>query len=202
MIWGNKMDKNNTDCSNKLEYIYKAMDDTSNTIRALDAKINYIFVETGIVFALLAVVFNEIFKFYKDNSSKPYISGAIFLLLIAYIVCILISIYNGYITLYPKNNPQDKVNNENINVKNLWYLLNDDKNDLLKMTLKDYNDKLKSMSEDDILTSVSFELMKLSYIRNIKLKTSNRCINYFYISVAIFCVVMIILFVHYFIVNI
>lgn len=191
------MDKDR-DLSNKLEYIYKAMDDTSSTIRALDAKINYIFVATGIVFALLAGVFDKILTVYKDNSSRPYVSGVIFLLLSAYIVFMFISIYKGYITLYPKNNPQDKVYHENSDVKNLWYLLNDNKNNSLKMTLKDYNDELKSMSEDDILTSILFELMKLSYIRNIKLKTSNSCINCFYISTAVFSFIMIILFLYYF----
>lgn len=181
----------------RLEFIYKAMEDTTNTIRALDAKINYIFVAIGLVFALMGIVFQKVLDVYNFYKSVPWISGTLLLLLATYAFTTIISVWFGYKTLIPKNKPEEHLDCSHVSPNKLWYLVNN-KSDILSIPLKDYYDKITTLSINDLILSSSFELMKSSYIRNIKLQNSKKSIFSFIISIFAFTAVIIILFLHYF----
>lgn len=184
----------------RMEFIYKAIEDTTNTIRALDTKINYIFVAIGLVFALMGVVFQKILDVYACYIAMPWISGALLFLLIIYAVMTIRSFWFGYKTLSPKNNPEEHVDCSNVSPNKLWYLVNNE-DGKISISLKNYYEKIKTLSTDDLLLSSSFELMKSSYIRNIKLQNSKKSIFSFVISIVAFTGVVIVVFLHYFILS-
>ncbi|MRY42632.1 hypothetical protein [Clostridium beijerinckii] len=184
----------------RLEFIYKAIEDTTNTIRALDTKINYVFVAIGLVFALMGVVFQRVLDVYDLYKAVPWISGTLLLLLIIYAFTTVISVWFGYKTLIPKNNPEEHVDCSDVSPNKLWYLVNNKKG-IISISLKDYYDKMENLSISDLVLASSFELLKASYIRNIKLENSKKSIFNFIISVFAFTGVIIILFLHYFILK-
>lgn len=184
----------------RLEFIYKAIEDATNTIRALDTKINYIFVAIGLVFALMGVVFQRVLDVYDLYKSVPWISGTLLLLLTIYAFTTVISVWFGYKTLSPKNNPEEHVDCSDVSPNKLWYLVNNKKG-IISISLKDYSEKIRTLPINDLILSSSFELMKSSYIRNIKLQNSKKSIFSFIVSVFAFTGVIIILFLHYFILK-
>lgn len=111
------------DNEKRLEFIYKAIEDTTNTIRALDTKINYIFVAIGVVFALMGVVFQRVLDVYDLYKSVPWMSGTLLLLLIIYALATIISVWFGYKTLSPKDNPEEHVDFSDVSPSKLWYLV-------------------------------------------------------------------------------
>ena len=129
----------------KLEFIYNAMNDARDTIRALDNKVSYIFAAIGIVFALIGIVFNKILKVYNHFKGTPAISGVIFISLIIYIGATIFSAFFGYKTLNPKVNPDNHLHLDGIVPHKLWYLISDNKNNVI-MPLTDYCQKINDFS--------------------------------------------------------
>lgn len=185
----------------RLEFIYKAIEDTTNTIRALDSKISYIFAAIGLIFALLGVVFERVLEVYNVFKSVSWKSGILLSLLIIYAITTILSVWFGYKTLNPKDNPEKHVDCTGVSPNKLWYLVNN-KEGKISILLKDYYEKIKTLPINDLILSSSFELMKSSYIRNSKLQNSRRSIFSFILSILAFTGVIIILFLYYFILKV
>jgi len=180
-----------------LEFIYKAVEDTANTIRALDAKINYLLVAISLNFALMGLIFQKILDIYNYYKSVPLMSGTLLVMLITYTVTTTRCVFFSYKTLSPKDNPEDHVDITNVSPNKLWYLNN--KDGKISISLNDYYNIIKNLNTDELILSSSFELMKLSYIRNVKLQYVNKSVSNLMMSLAAFLVIIILVFLQYFI---
>ncbi|MEY7999427.1 hypothetical protein AB8U03_04305 [Clostridium sp. Mt-5] len=185
--------------SDNLNFVYKAIDDTCNTIRALDVKIYYIFVTMGLVFGLIGVTFDKILQFYNQYKYIPIIDGSLLLLIIVYGTMTARAIWYGYRTLAPENNPLEHIDYGDIKPNQLWYLTNNEKGKI-SIPLDEYYKKISCLGINDLLLSASFELMKLSFMRNTKLNYVNKSIFNFMVSLFSFIIILAFVFIYNFII--
>ena len=186
----------NIDFNTKKEFIYKAIEDATNTLRFIDTKVGAILVAAGLVTSLFVNFGSNIYKIYSYYKNIPLHSSIIGLSVIAYFVFLSLSLYYGFRTLKAANNPMHNVNNDGYNGTNLWYLLNASDNKI-SISVNRYNDDLDSIEEDSFIKMLSLELMKVSAIRNIKIKNVNSTFLWFKLSLApIFIIIAYILFHH------
>jgi hypothetical protein len=156
----------------KREFLYKAIDDAQHLIQYTESK-------TGFAIILLSGIITGIFVQIKDFLSDNN-SWLIWVLFALICFCLIIAIWIIILIIRPIRCP---INNISIQEKhipsNSYYVFNNDYNTRLfpffnskKFKLKtayiDYYDNLKEMDKSTIKKVLSVELLKLSYIRNIK----------------------------------
>ncbi|MDD4594833.1 MAG: hypothetical protein PHY33_06955 [Methanobacteriaceae archaeon] len=157
--------------NNKLDLIYKAMDDATNTIRFIDTKVASVFVILGILIALFISICENVLTVYSDIILPAY-SDLLKLSIIIYLISTIISVYYGFKTLDASNNPNKYINNDCYKGKNLWYL-DSNSDSKMRISVMDYIIEIDKLNETDLIQLVSVEFMKVSVIRNIKIKNIN-----------------------------
>lgn len=183
------MEGNNTtgnDCFEfKKEIVYKAIEDAGNTIRFLDTKVGGVFVVIGLIITFLGAVKDCVYDVFLHFRGTPFHFWLIIVALTAFSVTTIISVVFGFRAIRPKDNPIEHVDVEEDTkkeLKSLWYLGVDKKTKMVVPSLEQYVKKIDLLSQSDLLREISVELMKLSYIRNMKYIKSDKCIAYFKFS--------------------
>lgn len=180
----------------KLDFIYKAIEDAQRIIKFTDAKAGAII---GAWVAILGVIYNidlineinsSLFNIFIRNQKLDYF--IILILSIFAIIYIIKSIWLSFTALNPKSSPTEHVDyNLDNGPMNLFYLssfkpdfksknLYFDSNNLkLGKSASDFHEQINQCNEDDLITELIYELQKLSYIRNMKIKRVNTSIENF-----------------------
>lgn len=202
------MDNKGNEEDNLFEYrkdfIYKAIEDTTNTIRFLDTKVGAVFLVISVVLASLVGLkdsISESFIYFKDY----IIHFFIFVVAISlFSFKIIISIYYGFIAIYSKDNPKEHIDTTEIKNKNmlsLWYLLVDNKTKMVNPSMKIYLNNIKSLNKNDLIEQIAIEHFKLSYIRHFKLENSNKCIKFFRLALIPLILILLYIMFYYLIPN-
>lgn len=160
----------------KSEYLYKAIEDTTNTIRFLDTKVGAVFVGISICLTLIQISLGSIQNLYNSMKQNTIVGGFLIFMFVLYSILVILSLFYSFKTIRPKG--YVNIQTENCTFNQLWYIGNEvvNKNQVF---LLEYYDRLKNMSRKDCTLSILAELLKLSSIRNIKLQNSNLSIMFF-----------------------
>ncbi|MBM7872024.1 hypothetical protein JOC70_003572 [Clostridium pascui] len=183
------MDDNKLSFDEKKEFIYKALDDATNTLRFIDTKVAAIFVVIGIYFTILSSLSDKIYQIYKLYSGVPFQSVIIGVITCITVVAAAISVYYGFRTLHAKHNPMNYVSLEGEGCKELWYLVNGN-DGKITISLRSYQNDINSITEEEFLKIITLELMKVSGIRNIKILNSNKSMKFLGISLYSFTILI------------
>jgi len=170
------------DFKDKTDFIYKAMEDTTNTIRFIDTKVASIFVVLGVLTSLFIFLGERIITVYNYYKFAPIHSTLIGLSVLMYFISSIMSIFFGFKTINIVDNSCDYINNDEHDDKNLWYLLIGCDN-RVSISVKEYLKEINRLDEDSLVKSISIEFMKVSAIRNIKMKNIKKSIKWFEFSI-------------------
>jgi hypothetical protein len=160
--------------SQKINFLYQSIADTQGTIRAIDVKTGFLFV---IIFLPLSELKNiiEICKVLFEASSLYYLGLSSFLLWFLSVITLFrctVSISN------PKDHIEGNVPDGTFFTSSLYTLSFIDNfiNFPIKsnVSVEEYTNKLPQ-NEKCIIEELSFEKMKLAYIRDVKIKRSSFC---------------------------
>ena len=171
----------------KFDFLYKAIDDTQNTIRFSDTKaLAVIGFWTLIINTVISTRADWLALIDKlDNFNKSIF--VIFALLI--IGCFLRSIWLAYLTLVPMISPKSQVSYDGVETKDIFFLHQTTPNlkgkylynnyEDLKLTSKvsNYLEEINGSSENDLVCELVSELHKVSLIRGYKVQRVNFAIK-------------------------
>jgi hypothetical protein len=172
------MESCNTD--KKIEFLYAAIDSSQRLIKFTDTKTA---AAIAIISAMVADLLNRLGGTFEKIVEYSSLLGCLFNVTFLILVLLLISciIIAGRI-IKPTNNPTENLNidSEDIeSVKNMYYIykskyaswnhmfFNSDKHKL-DIKFKDYCDKINELDPNKIIKVLSFEILKVSFIRSIK----------------------------------
>lgn len=187
----------NDNFSYKSEFIYKAIEDATNTIRFLDTKVGAVFVGISICLTIIQATANSLQSIFMSFKQIASIHIFLIVLFLCYISFAILSLIFGFKALKPAIKEIHTIDTTNCNYTKLWYI-NDSKNNSL--SLSEYYKSLKLMSRKECFQSILYELLKLSTIRNVKLKNSNLSIMFFIWSLLPLIIVYIIIFIKTFVI--
>lgn len=179
------MDKKISNMENKISFLTTALADAQELIRFLDAK-------TGITITIIAAYFVAIFSCIdKIVQFYSYYSFWVWLTLIIFISFLLLSIWVVVSIIKPTNNPVKNITIEEQNIPKLKFHLSPNKyssnwfypfcnlgKSKLSENFENYLNTIDSSSDKEIVYSLSLELFKTSYIRNIKSDRLNILIKF------------------------
>jgi hypothetical protein len=185
------------DDKNKLEFLYKAIDDTQNTIRFTDTKAGVVIAFWTLVMNILIRTKNEWYNFLfgLENKSEQFL---IAIFIIALIFFFLKSVWLSYLTLVPRINPNNQINTKDFDAQGLFflaettpeikgkYLYGNYKKLQIRESAKDYHDKISMLDNISIEKELVLELQKISLIRNVKIARASSAITaviYFLITI-------------------
>ncbi|MFC5649019.1 hypothetical protein ACFPYJ_07725 [Paenibacillus solisilvae] len=189
---------NNENNVNSIEILYKALEDTQNTIRFTDTKAGGVLVLSGVLAAFLSTISKDYLKYLKNllDLSNTHHWGNFFhfislLIFSAASVLLITAVYLALKSISPKSGPIDSIQYDMPSrVPNLFYLfeLSPAVNILNVFTDKAGYFKLRDktsmlltavngLSKEDIKTLLIFELQKVSYIRELKMQRVKRSIH-------------------------
>ncbi|MDI9312725.1 MAG: hypothetical protein QM535_21125 [Limnohabitans sp.] len=159
----------------KIEFLYSAITDAQELIRFIDTK-------TGITITIIAAYVVAIFSCIENIVQfYSYYSFWFWLTLIIFIVFLLLSIWVIVRIIRPTNNPVENITIEEKNIPSLKFYLSPNKYSSnwfypfcnskrfkLSENFENYLKTVDNSSDTEIVSSLTFELFKTSYIRNIK----------------------------------
>lgn len=168
-------DEEQFNAEKRIEFLTTAISDAQELIRFTDTKTAFIFT---ILSAYVVAFFNSIEKFIKypcDYSCWFWIFALLYILLM--IVCVIVTVR----IIKPTNNPVDNINFENTPKPTLNFFLatndyskggyapvHNSKHYKLTESFKDYSKEINAATDSKIIDSLTLELLKVSFIRNIK----------------------------------
>lgn len=173
------MSEENKDEKYKLEFLYKAFDDTSNTIRFADTKAGFVIAFWTLVLNALIRTKGDVQKFWVNIGDK---SEQILLLLfiVVMIIFCLRSVWLSYLTLVPRISPKTQINTEGFDVQGLFfqtknafkidgnYLYGNTENIVVKESAKSFHERISKLDNESIEKELVFELQKITLIRTLK----------------------------------
>lgn len=180
--------ENEQHSKSRLDFLYKAIDDAQQIIRFTDAKAGAVI---GFWTLLITLSFRSYSDFYLifsslDSSVDKWIV-LLFVFILSYFFCS--SLLMAYLTLVPKINPKEHIKSGSINIKEMFFLwettpaisgkyLYSHQDELkLKVSIEDYHKIFSSFNSSDLEDSLIMELLKVSFIRNLKLTRTNAAIT-------------------------
>jgi hypothetical protein len=196
----------------KKELVYKAIEDTTNTIRFLDTKIAAVFVFMGLIFAFIASIGGNIYSAIINLKHLNVIYDGTLVILALYILLTLISVIYGFLAVNAIDNPTDHVktnSKEGKDIPAVWYLCTNKElncktkrtTDMVTTSIEDYTQKIKTITQNQLIETISLEHLKVSYIREMKLKRTNKSIEFFMTSLIPLSVIMSYVVYYYFFVK-
>lgn len=170
------------DNEQKLNFLYNAIQDTQETIRFTDAKSGTIFVlGTAFITAIVTLVDKYINLFNNQIGISRWILiiGALL-----FGVCLFVSLYLSLKSINPSNNPNEHIEFGDVDceVKVNYYLtgLNPSmrfrdyicecKDSKFSTSVEQYFNSISKVGFEDLLLSLTYEFIKLSYIKEKKYK--------------------------------
>jgi hypothetical protein len=162
---------------NILTFMYQAIADTQSVIRSIDTKLGFILVLNLIPITNIGKIYFKIHNTFFNEHDYCMLLLKIIISIIC-IACWIIACLCTYRGISAIDNPKDHIRSVN-DVSGYFYSSNLYKTNLLdalfnrkkltsERTLPEYLNQ-RPLTTIDILKELSFEKMKLAYIRNIKL---------------------------------
>lgn len=160
---------------NQIDFLKTAISDAQELIRFTDSKTAIVITILGAYVVAFFTVIDKIIKYFSDYSVWFW------LFLILFVVLLVISVLVTTRIIKPTNNPVKniKLGNEQLpslkfflalnkySKNEIFYLKNSDEFKLSE-SFETYFGQIKTTSDEDIIKSLTLELFKVSYIRNIK----------------------------------
>lgn len=179
------------------EFVQSAIDNATQMITLVDAKVGALIALYGLIIAGIIEVREEI----ANSLISTYENCmCLFVALISAIsisfVLLCISLIFAIKTVMPTINPSENIIHRNFADKQMWYVMLSSDKKHLEYSLDDYNRKLLMKNERFCLKCLEYEMLKLSYIRNVKnnfFKISFKCFSYFLISIVVISIPVIII---------
>lgn len=158
---------------NPKDFLLEAIKDSQNTIRAVDTK-------GSIIFGFEAVVFGVVVSKLTDSAIICPIQR---IELIAFLIVSLISIYFIILAIFPFDNPSEYVREGDKVPKNIFYISGLAPKPRffhwwrprlcqkfkVEKSINDVQKSLNTFSKENYQTELSYELLKLSFIRTAKI---------------------------------
>lgn len=171
----------------KLDFLYKAIDDTQNIIRFSDTK-------AIAVVGFWTLIINTVIRTKEDwlsiiDQLNDFNRIVLMIFMVMIVICFMKSIWLAYLTLVPMINPKDQIDQNGINTKDIFflhkttpdikgrYLYNNSSDLKLTSNLSGYINDINSTSEKDLVTELVSELHKVSLIRVYKFHRVNIAIK-------------------------
>jgi len=161
------------DFNQKIEFLYKSIEDTQSTIRAVDIKVGFMFV---VIFLPITAMSNIL----TVGNGLITISHCYWWIITLITVLWGISLYLLFKTIVSISNPSERIDGEKPN--GMFYgasLFSLSKADCFfnlpiksAKNITDYANKMPT-SEEELYKELIFEKMKLIYIRDIKIHRSS-----------------------------
>lgn len=189
--------RSNTPQDYHKEFVQSAIDNATQMITLVDAKVGVLIALYGLIIAGIIEVRGEI----ANSLISTYENCmCLFVVLVSVIsvsfLFLCVSIIFAIKTVMPTINPSENIIHRNFADKQMWYvLLSSDKNHL-EYSLDDYHRKLLMKNEQFCIKCLEYEMLKLSYIRNVKnnsFKISFKCFSCFLISLLVTSISVIII---------
>jgi hypothetical protein len=163
-----KMDK-------KIELLYTAISDAQEIIRFIDTKTALVItILAAYIFAFFSSL-DTIIKYSSDYSFYFWLFFSTFL--VFFILCVVVTARiikptfnpaSSIINQHEKSNTLEFFLYPNDYSKGFCYPFMNSKKFVLNVNYKDYTENLIKSTENDIVSALTFELFKVSYIRNLK----------------------------------
>lgn len=179
----------------KIEFLHSAISDAQELIKFIDTKTA---VAITILGAYIVAFFSSLEKLIEYSFGFSFWFWFIFS---AFIILLVLCIIVTARIIKPTNNPDDNINFGKSKVPSLKYFLtpNDyskgalqsftnSKEFKLKENFEAYLQQLETTTDNDILASLTFELFKVSFIRNIKNDRFNSLLLLLLITTGLFFV--------------
>ncbi|MBM7866469.1 hypothetical protein GTO89_06795 [Heliobacterium gestii] len=173
----------------KKELLYKAIDDNQNTIRFNDTKAGAVLVLVGIVFTFVTRTGDKYYDFLCLTKSYIFLHELIMLISMVALCCFVSSIWLAFTAISPKSGPINSIINDVSYTSDVFYiskispsvnLINvfHDKEGYFKLdkSSKRVLETIQDLKETDLLKVLIIELLKLSYIRELKIQRVTRSI--------------------------
>ncbi|MGG4029845.1 hypothetical protein ABEV77_10380 [Bacillus subtilis] len=187
----------------KIEFLYKALEDTQNTIRFLDTKAASVLVLVGIILAYIGAINEKIIDFNKrlfkitehSHFSSTIHSGLIFLFFCG-IVFMLLSVTLSLKAIVPRYfESEDTILSDRqkniffiagIKPRSTFYNLFADSTKLVhNEKAKDFSIRFNNLNIDDIKSILLTELRSVSLIRENKARRVNLSLKFIFYSLLI-----------------
>lgn len=174
------------------EFIFESILEVQETNRFLDAKAGVLItIETTLLFVVVSNIFDS--QKYAPikatiQAMPQWLSTLILVYCIIYMTLLIFHILYSLRVLYPTKDPSVFVDTGSYKPRNIFFLKTG-RNGKIAPSLKDYAKTVNSSTDDDIINELIFELMKLSYIRDMKssrIQNSIRFLNVLIVGVVIF----------------
>jgi hypothetical protein len=184
---------------NKINLLKNAFDDNKSTISNLDVKARFLL---AINLAFIAGIF-IIFRFiYREDLICKFQEIYLISLITIGIIIILFNIFIIFLlinyVINPRNNPKLFIKNrENfpfLDEESIFFPIPSQKNNLFNY--KNYFNNLEKLSIHQIEQIYLFELLNISFIRNLKINYLNKAIYYFNILMCTFCFYLIFILIY------
>ncbi|NTW09593.1 MAG: hypothetical protein HGA28_08515 [Anaerolineaceae bacterium] len=181
----------------KTRFLLEAMGEAQQTNRFLDAKAGVLVsFESALLFLVVAIIFDSRrFAEIKGTIlSMPAWNSALILVYCAVYLSILIAhIIYTLRALSPARDPEQHVSMGGYKSKRLFFLKRDDSSGKIQPSVAEYAGRLSSLKDREVIHELVFELMKLSYIRDVKserVQRSLEALKYLIVGTVVFGVML------------
>ena len=177
----------------QIGFLNTAISDAQDLIRFIDTKTTVVITLLGAYVVAFFSVFSKIIEYSSKFSCLFWWS------LIVFIFCLIICIVITLRIIKPTNNPSDNIKlgeskppnvkfflTPNSYPKGKYYIFINSNKFKLSLNFSEYLEQIKSVGENEIIDSLSFELFKVNYIRNIKNDRFNSLIFFLIITTIVF----------------
>jgi hypothetical protein len=186
---------------NRFEFVYKAIEEVQESNRFLDTKAGLLVVfESSVFVIIIAGIFEQsAITFYRQLLSQLSPGWEILIkgVVILYLLSICLQILYTLRTIFPSEAPHLHVNLGSFSPTELFYQYKLDSNDRMATSVVQFSKQLCEMDRGDILMELTYEFLKLSYIRKKKsdrLRISIQMFSAFIISIAFILVLVTVVF--------
>jgi hypothetical protein len=162
----------------KIQFLYQSIADTQSTIRAIDVKLGFLFVVIFLPVAAISQIF-EVYNIISEICLYNFLS----LTVLGFYLLSFYFLYKGLISIKPSSAALRQVG---VMTENAFYngdLFSFGFTDVFCNTEKIPNKNLKTKcselpsNQEQMIESLMFEVIKLTYIRELKLKRSTWCMS-------------------------
>lgn len=178
----------------KIEFVLKSIEEAQETNRFLDTKAGVLVVFESSLLAFLTANFLsasivDSLQYLLERFGPGYL---LFLgiYLGVFVIALVVNILLTLRLMFPTENPNKHIVTGDFEPRNLFFLHELDEHNRIRPSVVEYLARLSTLSDDGILQEYISELLKLSYIRNLKSKRladSFRLLQILIVALAVFC---------------
>jgi hypothetical protein len=156
----------------RITYLYQSIQDTQNTIRFLDTKASAVLVVHGILIAATASAAQKLVPVFREDP----VGDPFFWTFFAVLFCQALSIYFVVLCIRGRSNPVTSIDARGLDLKGTFFVhdpgwkdetweVMSGRGSTLKTSGKDHLEKIKELSDAEIIEELVGEQLKLSFIR-------------------------------------